>query len=438
MTTSMAPTSPVPRPITLQTARRLAVTCQGLASAPRVGPAAGRRRAPVTVEDLVGVVERLGYVQLDPISVVERSPLLVLWSRLGPFPPALLDEALYERRSLFEYWAHAAAIVSTTDLPLHRWRMERFRDGATLWGRRIDRYLAEHHEVRTAIMERLAAEGPLPGQVFDGPGVLADSDGWSERRDVDRILAFLWLQGHVVVAGRPGGRGRRLWGSAEGWWPPGASQEVLPEEDVLRRRFVQSRRALGVSTPRHSTGAANGYRQGAERRIAAELVQSGELVPVRVVTPSGQPLAGEWHVHAHDMPLLEEIEAGGFRGRTVLLSPFDNLIIERARVEQLFGFVYRMEIYVPRPKRRFGYYALPILHGDRLIGRIDTAADRKRGVLRVLSMHAEAGAPAGAGVGKAVRSAVEQLARCCDLDGVEVVPGSPAPGVPVSWSEHLG
>lgn len=429
----MAPASPAPRPVSIETARRLAVACQGLAAAPRPARGAGSH---VRVEDLVALVDRLGYVQLDPISVVERSPLLVLWSRLGSFPAALLDEALYERRELFEYWAHAAAIVPTAHLPLHRWRMARFRDGATLWGHRIDAYLAENEQVRTTILQRLASDGPLPGQAFGRAAIVAWEDsGWGEGSDADRILTFLWLQGHVVVAGRPSGR--RLWALSEGWWPPAAPRDDLPEEEVLRRRIVQSRRALGIGTLRHSMAAATGNNAAAGRRVAASLVRSGELVPVEVVARRGESLAGEWFVHADDLPLLEEIEAGGFAGRTVLLSPFDNLIIERARVEQLFGFEYRMEIYVPKAKRRYGYYALPILHGERLIGRVDTAADRKRGILRVLSVHAEPAAPRSAAVGRAIRAAVEELARCCGLEAVETLPGSSAAGVPITWSEQL-
>lgn len=429
----MSPPGRAPRPLSLETARRLAVVRQGLAARPL--PARSRRGA-VRPDELVGLVERLGYVQLDPISVVERSPLLVLWSRLGPFDAALLDEAQFERRSLFEYWSHAASIVPTAHLPIHRPRMRTRWTGESTWDLRVRRFLEANASLQATILERLRAEGPLPAQAFAGPAPARwRSGGWNDGRDVDRLLDFLWLRGVVCVAGRQGGR--RTWELAERWWPEWAPQEELGEEEVMRRRLAGEIRAMGAATLRQATRAHSAARRAEFAATAAAMLARGELVPVEVQAGGGRrgsaPLPGSWLLHAADLPLVEEIERGAFRGRTVLLSPFDNLLIDRERAEALFGFEYRMEIYVPKAKRRFGYYALPLLHRDRLVGKVDAAADRRAGTLRVLSVHAERRAPRST----PLAAAIEQLARCCGLPGWDAGGVSFGPEVPVSWKAQL-
>jgi uncharacterized protein YcaQ len=156
--------------------------------------------------------------------------------------------------------------------------------------------------------------------------------------------------------------------------------------------------------------------------VLAGLEREGRIERVRVAD-DGTEWPGPWYVHADDLPLLERLEAGDWQPRTTLLSPFDNLIIDRERTQRLFGFHFRMEIYVPRAARRYGYYVLPVLHGDRLVGRVDPAMDRRRGRLVVNAVHAEPDAPAAAG--PAVAAALQELAVFLGADGVEL--GQPPP-----------
>ena len=392
----------------------------------------------------MALVERIGYVQLDPISVVERSPLLVLWSRLGAFARDLLDEALFEHRLLFEYWSHAASIVPTSDLPLHRVRMRSWPP-VDAWGHRVRSFLEANDSLRREVLHRLAGEGPLPASAFGPATVRWASTGWTDGRDVDRLLDFLWIQGQVVVAGRAGGR--RVWALADEWFashPQGGVAELEPDE-VVRRQVERSLRALGAATVRQVADHYNAGRYPGIERVVGEMVVKGQLVPVVVQRDgtggeAGGTLKGEWYVHVDDLPLLEEIEGGGFEGRTVLLSPFDNLLIDRTRTEMLFDFEYRMEIYVPKVKRRFGYYVMPVLHEDRLVGRLDARAERKAGVLRILALHAEpqaARSAKSARVARSLRRAVEELASACGLGEFSLAGATTGPEVPVSWVSEL-
>jgi uncharacterized protein YcaQ len=179
-----------------------------------------------------------------------------------------------------------------------------------------------------------------------------------------------------------------------------------------------------VATARDIDRHFTAYRYPGLATVLASLERSRRIERVRLAA-DGAERNGPWYVHAEDLPLLERLEAGDWRPRTTLLSPFDNLIINRERTERLFGFRFRLEIYVPKAARQYGYYVLPVLHGDRLVGRVDPALDRKRGRLVVHAVHAEPDAPASAG--PAVAAALRELAAFLGADGVDL--GRPPPGV---------
>jgi uncharacterized protein len=229
------------------------------------------------------------------------------------------------------------------------------------------------------------------------------------------MLDVLWTQGRIMVAGRQGQQ--RVWDLTERWLPAWAPTRRPPEREVVRLAAQRSLRALGVATARDIDRHFTQGRYPGLAAVLAGLERSGRVERVRLAT-DGRERPGPWYVHADDLPLLERLQAGGWRPRTALLSPFDNLIIDRERTERLFGFHYRMEIYVPRAARRFGYYVLPILHGDRLIGRVDPVMDRRRGRLVVNAVHAEPDAPGAAG--PAVAGALEDLAAFLGAGGVEL------------------
>jgi uncharacterized protein YcaQ len=382
-------------------ARRLAVSRQRLTGPP----------VAADPEAIMSVVTDLGGLQIDPISVVARSHLLVLWSRLGGYDPADLEALLWRERRLFEYWTHAAAIVCTHDYPIHSLLMRRHPRH-----QQVRDWLAANQTLRRSILRQLRANGPLPTRALEDRAEVAwQSSGWTGGRNVDRMLDLLWTQGRIMVDGRQGQQ--RVWDLAERVLPDWAPTRRPPEREVVRLAAQRSLRALGVATARDIDRHFTAYRYPGLDGVLAALERAGRVERV-CVAADGSEHPGPWYVHADDLPLLERLQAGDWQPRTTLLSPFDNLLINRERTERLFGFHYRMEIYVPKAARRYGYYVLPILHGDRLVGRVDPAMDRRSGRLVVHAIHAEPDAPEAAG--PAVAAALQDLASFLGADGIDL------------------
>jgi uncharacterized protein len=274
---------------------------------------------------VLDTIRRLGFLQLDPISTVAPPQHLVLWSRLGPFDRSELDRLLWEERSLVEW---NAFLYPSEDLPLLQARMRR-RNGA--WDRRLTAYLKENAAFRRYVLRELDARGPLLSrEIADHPSMNREGHRWWGSRKMGLMLEVLNARGAVAVVGRRGGQ--RVWDLAERWYPESERLTWAQAERILEeRRF----RSLGV-----------------------------KLVRGRLVA----------HPDAADGPVGDRI---------TFLSPFDRLVHDRARTEAVWDYFYRLEMYVPKAKREYGYYVLPVLRGDRLIGRIEPVHDRKAGVLRV-------------------------------------------------------
>ena len=325
--------------LTKEQARRVAVRAQ-LLDAPR----------PV---DLLEVVRRLTLLQIDPTSAIAPSADLVAWSRLGAtYRPADLRHALEDDRTLFE---HNALVRPTADLGLVLAR-------AVEWPRHERRrvWLRENDRFRRDILALLARSGPLSSRDIPDTCVVPwASTGWTNSRNVTQMLEFLMMSGEVAIAGRVGRE--RLWDVAERVYP---ADVVVPSADEARRAMDERRlSALGIA--RSKTTA-----------MPIEPIDVGEAGEPAVV----EGTKGEWRV---DPASLRD----DFAGRTALLSPFDRLVYDRARALELFEFDYTLEMYKPAAKRRWGYFALPVLHHDRLVGKVDAVADRKASVLRVHAIH---------------------------------------------------
>jgi uncharacterized protein len=382
---------PEPVHISRRRARQLAVTGQ-LLDAPR----------PVSIEE---VVRRLGEVQIDPTSAVARTEQLVLFSRLGRrFHVAELERLLWRERTLFEYWAH---IVPTADLPVHRISMRRYPHGT--WKRReyVRRWLEANDAFVRYVIGELRRRGPLRARDLENRAAEGwQTGGWNdEGQNVPMLLDILWLQGRVMIVGRDGQQ--RIWDLASRSLPrvPARPASAIAADLVdrqLRARGLERLERIGTLFD-----GAVPMRDAAIRRH----LRDGLIVPIEV-----EGLPGRWVAHRD---LLDTT----FRGRTTPLSPFDDLISDRERTERLFDFRFRLEIYVPKAKREFGYFVLPILRGDRLIGRIDPLYDRRAGVLRVNAVYAEADARPADGL--AARRASDELAAWLGADEV-VWPSLPA------------
>lgn len=367
-----------------------------------------------TAEGLLEMVRRIRCIQLDPTNVVARTQLLVPYSRIGRYDPALLDRLMWTDKSLFHYWAHAASVVLTEDYPIHRRQMIAWLSGETQWAHRVREWMAANQALRRHVLGELRRRGPLRTRDFEDRSVHAwGSSGWTDQRNVGRMLDFLWAQGKVMVAGRVGVE--RLWDVAERWWPEWMPRERLSPEQAVARATRISLRCLGVGTRKHvSDHFIRGSYPGLAKRMEL-LEHRGEILDVDVEGLGG----GRWFLHQEDLPLVEELEKNNWEPRTVLLSPFDNLICDRARTEALFGFHYRIEIYVPKNKRRYGYFSMPVLHGDRLIGRVDPSLDRKANRLVINSAHGEDSTDRSRRTAGSVKGAIEEMAQWLGTSSIE-------------------
>lgn len=397
------PSSSEPMRLNRDEARLLAVHAQGLDRRPvfRNGPSKAQ---------ILETIRALGCIQLDTISVISRTHETVLWSRLGPYDPALLAELHYPDGALIEYWVHAAALVPTEFFPYLRRRMVFYAEQ--------DAWAREHADVLARVRDRIQEGGPLASRAFErGEGPRPDPWTWWGGKPERRALDALWSAGDLVVLKRDGFQ--RTYELTERVLP-GAREAPLPTEAEQRRWFVaRALRALGVATPRWT---ADYFRGGSRphvppREAAAELTaMAAEGLACPVVVEGLDERA--WLAPA-EAAHLAELRAGRRRPTlTTLLSPFDNLVWHRGRTAALFGFDYRLESYTPAPKRRYGYYTLPILHRGRLVGRLDPSYDRRGRVLTVKALHLEPGTRADDRLALALAGALWDL--CGFLGGSEV------------------
>ena len=367
----------VPEELTIPQARRIALAAQGFTDPAPTGA--------VGVRHLRRVLGRVGLLQMDSVNVLQRAHYLPLYSRLGAYPTSLVDTAAYRApRELFEYWGHVASLIPVELQPALRWRMAAARDEA--WGG-MRRIATEKPELVAWVLDEVRDRGPISAAAIehDAPRPTGDWGwNWSE---VKRALEFLFWSGQVATAER-GTAFERRYDVPERVLPAAVLAEPTPEPAAAYRRLVEvSARSLGVAA---EFELRDYFRLpvAAARAAIAELAEEGVLVPVRV---------GGWTRPAwlhRDARLPRRVHA-----RT-LVSPFDPIVWERARTQRLFGFTYRIEIYVPAPQRLYGYYVLPFLLGDRFVARVDLKADRRAGVLRVPAAWVEPGVDVGETAGQ--------------------------------------
>jgi len=356
----------------------------------------------------MALFRELGCVQIDPLRAVERTQLLVLWSRLGKFDPADLETLLYQERRLFEYWAHAASIVLTDDYPIYQLHMRDWLVGDEGWKIRFRDWMEKNDELCQYILKELNKNGPLSSRHFKDQSQKSwESSGWTSGQNVSQMLGGLWRLGQIMVHSRKGLT--KYYELTERCLPDWTPREELEWPEAVNRSAQQSLRALGLAKAAHINEHFSRGRYPNLAETLAQLEAEEKLIQVQI-KEDGEPWPGVWYVHADKLPLLDRLERGEWEPRTTLLSPFDNLICDRNRTEELFKFYFRIEIYVPKAKREYGYYVLPILHGDRLIGRLDPKMDRKKKRLNIYAVYAEPEVSLDPETGQAVLRAIEELA----------------------------
>lgn len=379
---------------------------------------------PANADGLVQLAVELGCLQIDPIRVVEHPQYLIPWSRLGHYEHGELDKTLWEEKTLFHYWAHAASLVPTVDYPIHQVMMRRYPSRVGSVGyERLKKWLQANEALKRHVLAQLRKNGPLKTSDFTDLAVVAyTSSGWNTDRNVDRMLDYLWTKGKVMIVGRTGQQ--RIWDLAERWFPDWTPTDRMTFQQQTKRSIERSVRAMGIAMRKQIWQYFTRWCYHELPETLKKMERKGELLPVTV-----PGVKGTWHMHPDDVEPLEKLRAGEWEPRpATLLSPFDPLIADRARTKLMWGFDYSIEIYVPKDKRKYGYYVLPILMGDRLIGRVDPAMDRKTGVLTINGIWAEVDAPKDKVTARAVAGAIEDLGRFLGADRIKY-----GKKIPAAW-----
>lgn len=375
--------------LTLTDARNLHLAAQGMLKKPR------RRAQPA---DIPAIISRMSLLQIDTINVVARSPYLVLFSRLGQYQPEWLDESLLNGE-LMEYWAHEACFLPRSDFHLIRHRM--LMPEKMGWKYK-DTWMKAHEAEIEQLIQHIQLNGPVRAADFEHPQ--KGTTGWWEWKPHKRHLEGLFTAGKVMVVERR--KFQRVYDLTDRVMPHWDDErDLLSQEEAELLMLNNSARSLGIFREQWLADYYRLKRPNIKmwREIRAEQQQ---IIPVSV-----EHLGPMW-LHAEMRPLLELVGAGKLVAtHSAVLSPFDPVVWDRKRAEQLFDFSYRLECYTPATKRHYGYFVLPLLHRGQLVGRMDAKMHRKNGVLDVISLYLQEGVKSGAILQKGVHQAISDFAR---------------------------
>lgn len=341
-----------------------------------IGLGLGDRPSPIkSSADLLPVIMQIGILQIDTIHIVARSQYLVLWSRLGNYPQNWLDDLL-DQKELFEYWSHAASLIPIDDLPLYRWKMDKWKKN---WND-PETWLGKNRVFAKNLLQHIEMTGPVKSSDFKR------SDGvkgtWWDWKAEKIALEELLYAGELMIVRRE--KFQRVYDLSERIHPNGSINKDYHLDQVRKTLTARTVKSLGIALPKWIPDYYRLQKSGLSF-ILDQLMEEGILIPVKI---SGFDSTG--YIHKDKQPLLENIlNLRIAANRTTILSPFDPLIWDRARLKELFSIDFRLECYLPESKRTFGYWLLPILHKDIIIGKMDAKADRKNGVLEIKALYIE-------------------------------------------------
>ncbi|PHV12521.1 winged helix-turn-helix domain-containing protein [Chitinimonas sp. BJB300] len=388
--------------LSISAARQLHLAAQGLLKP---------QRRKANKADVLAAIRRMALLQIDTISVVNRSPYFVLFSRMGAFEPAWLEQLLAEGK-LYEYWAHEACFVPTEDYGLLRYRM---LDPSSMGWKYAGRWLEQHATEIAAIKHHIKTHGPVRSADFERKG--GKGNGWWDWKPEKRHLEVLFTVGQIMVTERR--NFQRVYDLTDnvltkhyqsGW---DDARDLISPEAAQAEMVRRSCQALGVV----KTGWVEDYyrlKRGKYDAMLHSLAEAGELIPVRI-----EAWQHDAFVHKDLAPLLDEAIAGTLQSTvTTLLSPFDPVVWDRKRASELFDFDYRIECYTPAPKRKYGYFVLPILSRGKLVGRLDAKAHRQQGIFEVKALYLEPGVRVTQKLTADLQAALQ---RCGDWHGTPLV-----------------
>ena len=394
-----------PIPVTRDAVKRLSVYKQGLHQRPAASDQAALKR----------LIERIGLLQLDSISVVARSHYLVMLARAGLYDPAELD-ALLDEGFLFETWAHAMCQLPSAHYPWYHAYIQQKQLKESQW--QLDRFDVDMAPIIEHVLETIRERGPMSSKDFESER--RGDGGWWNWKPTKVALEYLFDYGELMISHRV--KFQRYYDLPERVLDRGRFTLDKSIEDFRRWAIERGLRHIGIGTSNHVADYYRQYKRDAAATLA-DMVKSGLALPVAV---------DGWEetafIHRNDLPLLDEIQAGAHEPEmTVFLSPFDNLFWDRKRDETLWDFFYRIEVYTPKAKRVYGYYVMPILHGCELIGRIDPKVDRKRKRLIFNNLHLERGVRLNGGLYRGLIGAIEEFMAFHDCDSFELLKCNRAP-----------
>lgn len=387
------------------TARRLFLNRHGLATAPN-GAARG--------DALAGVIQDLGFVQVDSVNTVARAHDMILWSRRQAYKPASLRWLNDRKRTVFEHWTHDASVLPVAFFP--HWRLKFARDAARLRERWKNWHGSTFHAEIDRVLAHISDHGPV------GSGDLADkrpekSTGWWDWHPSKTALEYLWRSGELSVSRRKGFR--KIYDLSERVIPPEALNAGHPAEETIDWACAGALDRLGFATSGELAAFWDLAQPDEAKKWVAEALASGRVIQADIALASGGLrcviLRPEVMDGLADLPAVAP--------RLRILSPFDPALRDRNRAERLFGFHYRIEIFVPEAKRRYGYYVFPVMEGDRMIGRIDMKCDRNAGGLDVSAFWPERGVKTGRGRIRRLEAELERVARFTGCADIRFAPG---------------
>jgi uncharacterized protein YcaQ len=365
-------------------------------------------------QSLLALIERLGCIQIDTLQRVHRSQYLAIWSRFGTYSPGLLDTLAYGGvdengnpigRLLFEFWFHAACFLPLSAYRFRRQRMQRMAAGGGSYTRA---WLAKPGtaELLDGVYNRVREEGPLRARDFDHQG--RRRGAWWDWKPAKRALEHLFNRGDLMIAGRE--NFQRKYDLTERVLPDWVDQDHPTERETARYVLGTAARALGVCDLRQIADYSHDYLRGEARPHLEEMLAEGILVPIHGRLDGGR--VADLVVHRDNLRTLEQIQSGGIDAqRTTLLSPFDTFFYPQGRDEMLWGFRQVLEAYKPAHQREWGYFCLPILDRERLIGRLDPRLDRKSGRLHIEGLYLEPGVRPSKRLGRSLARALREFMR---------------------------